>query len=139
MEDIGRKVMTNTSVTNESKIIEDDVNIGRESYELTEGIHRENTWLAYDAVFVIKPGKTKEERKIANPICVDKAIKEEETRLHEKAERNTKAVKHDKECCKICKQEAVKEEKEERIRCLEEIWCMEVEGDIMPGMCVSNW
>jgi hypothetical protein len=59
------------------------VNFGKANYELTERMHRENTWLAHDAVFVIKPGETKEERKIADQMCIDKAIEEEEMLLLE--------------------------------------------------------
>eukprot|EP00978_Attheya_sp_CCMP212_P043213 scaffold277978_cov32-Attheya_sp.AAC.2 len=70
---------------------------------------------------------------------IDKAIEEEETRLLEELEHIIKAVKHDIECCKICKQEAVKEEKEERQRRIEELWRMEIEDDYIQGMCPGNW
>ena len=134
MEDLNSKVIANASDASEVKRREDAVNFGRENYELTERLHRENTWLPHDAVFVIKPGETKEERKIADQMCVDKAIKEEETRLEEEAEHYKKEVKHDKESCRICKQEAVNEGKEERQRRMYEILCMEMEEDLMPGM-----
>jgi hypothetical protein len=138
MEDLGSKVIANASDASEIKRREDAVNFGRENYELTERMHRENTWLAHDAVFVIKPGETEEERKIAEQMCVDKAIKEEETRLEEEAEHYKTEVKHDKESCRLCKQEAVKADKEERQRRMYEIWCMETEEDLLPGMCVGN-
>eukprot|EP00978_Attheya_sp_CCMP212_P005370 scaffold12016_cov65-Attheya_sp.AAC.6 len=81
MKDRGSKGIANASDASEVKRIGNAVNFGRETYELTERMHRENSWLAFDAVFVKGPDKTEEEREIANQMHVDIAIKEEDWHL----------------------------------------------------------